>query len=84
LAPIEPESGTLIAYAAKHGETALDGTGANSAFAQALATRLTMPKTDIRRVFDHVRDDVIAATGHKQQPYTYGSLPPTDFVMLDR
>jgi hypothetical protein len=27
LAPVEPEPGTLVVYAAKHGETALDGDG---------------------------------------------------------
>jgi hypothetical protein len=34
---IEPSSGFMVVYAAKHGETALDGDGADSPFATALA-----------------------------------------------
>ncbi len=30
LGRVEPEGGTLVAYAAKHGEVALDGEGTNS------------------------------------------------------
>jgi hypothetical protein len=26
-------------------------------------------------MFEEVRDDVLEATGQRQQPYTYGSLP---------
>ena len=40
LAQIEPESGVLVAYAAKHGTTAEDGTNENSPFAQALLAYL--------------------------------------------
>ena len=75
LARIEPEAGTLIAYAAKHGETALDGDGANSPYAQALAKRIQQtPALEVRRLFDVVRDDVMDATGQKQQPFSYGSV----------
>src|SRR5260370_22829753 len=35
LAAVEPEAGTLVVYAAKDGETALDGDGINSPFASA-------------------------------------------------
>ena len=75
LARIEPEAGTLIAYAAKHGETALDGDGANSPYAQALAKRIQQtPALEVRRLFDVVRDDVMEATRQKQQPFSYGSV----------
>ena len=36
LAKVEPEPGTLVVYAAKHGEVALDGDRDNSPFAKAL------------------------------------------------
>ena len=36
---IEPSAGFMIVYAAKHGETALDGEGKDSPFATALAQR---------------------------------------------
>jgi hypothetical protein len=74
LAPVEPDAGSLIVYSAKHGETALDGDGLNSPFATALLKRLQVPNLEIRRLFDLVRDDVIASTHKQQQPFTYGSL----------
>jgi hypothetical protein len=75
LARMEPEAGTLIVYAAKHGESALDGTGKNSPFVEALTHRIQeRPTQEIRRLFDLVRDDVMESTLRKQQPFTYGSL----------
>ena len=74
LGPIEPDPGVLIVYAAKHGETALDGDGKNSPFATALINRIQTPNLELRRLFDLVRDDVLAATGRRQQPFSYGSL----------
>lgn len=74
LARIEPEAGTLVVYAAKHGETALDGDGTNSPFAEALIKRMPTANLEIRRLFDLVRDDVMSTTNRKQQPFSYGSL----------
>jgi hypothetical protein len=74
LAPVEPDAGSLIVYSAKHGETALDGDGKNSPFAAALLNRIQTPNLEIRRLFDLVRDDVLASTCKQQQPFTYGSL----------
>jgi hypothetical protein len=79
LAQIEPTVGTLIVYAAKHGETALDGTGRNSPFVESLVKRINQkPAVEIRRLFDFVRDDVLATTQRKQQPFSYGSLSASD------
>ena len=75
LSNIEPEAGFMVVYAAKHGETALDGDSGNSPFATALARDIKEPKVEVRKLFDIVRDDVWAATRHAQQPFTYGSLP---------
>jgi uncharacterized caspase-like protein len=75
LARIEPDAGTLVVYAAKDGEVALDGTGNNSPFVEALARRiLERPSQEVRRLFDLVRDDVMETTRKKQQPFSYGSL----------
>jgi hypothetical protein len=74
LAPIEADAGVLIVYAAKHGETALDGEGNHSPFATALINRIRTPNLEIRRLFDLVRDDVLATSGRRQQPFTYGSV----------
>jgi len=70
---IEPSAGFMVVYAAKHGETALDGEGADSPFAVALAHDIKEPHVEVRKLFDIVRDDVWNATKHAQQPFTYGS-----------
>ncbi|WP_298884831.1 caspase family protein [uncultured Bradyrhizobium sp.] len=73
---IEPGAGFMVVYAAKHGETAIDGdNGADSPFSTALAREIKEPKVEIRKLFDIVRDDVWSATKHVQQPFTYGSPP---------
>jgi tetratricopeptide (TPR) repeat protein len=72
---IEPSAGMMVVYAAKHGETALDGTDGDSPFAAALARDLREPKVEVRKLFDIVRDDVWTATRHRQEPFTYGSPP---------
>jgi tetratricopeptide (TPR) repeat protein len=73
---IEPGAGFMVVYAAKHGETAIDGdNGADSPFATALAREIKAPKVEIRKLFDIIRDDVWSATRHEQQPFTYGSPP---------
>jgi branched-chain amino acid transport system substrate-binding protein len=74
LARVEPEAGMLLVYAAKHGETALDGNGTNSPFVSALIERMKEPGLEVRRLFDIVRDDVMTATNNHQTPFTYGSV----------
>jgi tetratricopeptide (TPR) repeat protein len=76
LARIEPSGGTLIAYAAKDGEEAIDGdSSGNSPFAAALIKYLVRPGLEVGRLFRLVRDDVLAATDRQQEPFVYGSLP---------
>jgi len=85
LAPVEPDAGSLIVYAAKDGQTALDGDGKDSPFATALINRLQTPNLEIRRLFDLVRDDVLASTNKQQQPFTYGSLSGSeDFYFVTK
>lgn len=79
LARIEPEGGTLVAYAAKAGQVALDGEGQNSPFVSALVKHISTPGVEISKLFRLVRDDVLAATGKAQEPFVYGSLPGEDF-----
>jgi tetratricopeptide (TPR) repeat protein len=75
LAPVEPEGGVLVAYAAKHGTTAEDGTGTNSPFTEALVASLEEPGLEIGFLFRKVRDKVLTTTARRQEPYLYGSLP---------
>jgi uncharacterized caspase-like protein len=85
LAEVEPDAGTLVVYAAKHGQTALDGEGANSPFVTALINRMKTPGIEVRRLFDLVRDDVLAATSRRQQPFSYGSVSGAeDFYFVQR
>ncbi len=79
LARIEPESGTLVAFATKHGHVATDGDGQDSPFATAIAKRIQMPGLEINRLFRLVHDDVFASTNKEQEPFTYGQLPAQDF-----
>ncbi|MFO1183472.1 MAG: tetratricopeptide repeat protein [Bauldia sp.] len=79
LALVEPAQATLVAYAAKAGSVASDGDAGNSPFAKAFAQRVGEPGVEIGKMFRLVRDDVLAATGQKQEPFVYGSLPGTDF-----
>jgi uncharacterized caspase-like protein len=74
LAQMEPDPGTLVVFAAKHGETAMDGDAQNSPFALAFVRNIRTPGVEVRRLFDNVRDDVMEMTGHQQQPYSYGSI----------
>ena len=74
LAAVEPDAGTMVVYAAKDGEVALDGAGANSPFATALVKNLPTPGLEVRRLFDYVRDDVMDLTRRKQKPFSYGSI----------
>src|SRR5262245_30806893 len=75
LGKVEPTStDTLIAYAAKAGSTAADGAGEHSPFTMAVLRYLTVPGLDVRLAFGRVRDEVLKATGNKQEPFVYGSL----------
>lgn len=83
LARIEPESNdTLVAYAAKDGTTADDGTGGNSPFATAFAKEIATPGLEVRLLFGKVRDDVYRATNKKQEPFVYGSLGGDAFYFV--
>jgi len=74
LAPPSPERGTLVAFAAKDGATALDGDGRNSPFALAIAETLKISDLEIGLAFRQIRDTVLQTTNNYQEPHTYGSL----------
>jgi tetratricopeptide (TPR) repeat protein len=75
LGEVKVSGASLVVFAAKHGETALDGEGGNSPFAVAMVQRIATPGVEINKIFRLVRDDVMEATAGRQEPYTYGSLP---------
>ena len=66
--------GTLISFSTAPGTVALDGTGADSPFATALAEHLATPGLGIADVMRLVRRDVYAATRGRQVPWDNSSL----------
>ncbi len=82
LARIEPQGGTLVAYAARDGQVALDGSDANSPFVASMIRHMVVPGIELSKLFRLVRNDVLIATGNRQEPFVYGSLPPEDFYFV--
>lgn len=74
LSRVEPINNVLVAYAAKDGTTASDGSGDHSPFTAALLKHIETPGLEVTFLFRNVRDDAMAATGNEQQPFVYGSL----------
>ncbi|MDA7430496.1 caspase family protein [Primorskyibacter aestuariivivens] len=60
--------GTIVAYAAAPGRTALDGEGQNSPYTKALLSRLHEPGLEVGRLFRQVAADVIEESQGKQRP----------------
>ena len=81
LAAPTPEQGTLVVYAAKAGDVALDGEGGHSPFARALIDRLPDRDTEIGMMFRKVRDEVMTETQNRQEPHFYGSLPGIPYFL---
>jgi len=83
LAKIEEVSAdTLVAYAAKAGSVSYDGDGVNSPYATALIRHLAEPGVDIRIALGRVRDEVVAMTGGRQEPFIYGSLGGSTIALV--
>lgn len=83
LAPMEVASGTLISFATKDGSVALDGTGKNSPYTQALLKHLDVGE-DISLVLRRVRQEVIKTTNGQQVPWDYGSLVGGELVISNK
>ncbi len=81
LAPIDVDD-VLVIYSAGPGQTASDGRGANSPFAEALAKRLPQPGLPIQLLGGLVRDDVLRATGSQQRPFISASITGEPFMLV--
>jgi formylglycine-generating enzyme required for sulfatase activity len=75
---------TLVAMATKADQTAEDGSGGHSPFAQALLNNLDKPGLELSLFFRSVRDDVLRATGNQQEPYVFSSLGAEPFFFHPR
>jgi uncharacterized caspase-like protein len=74
LAEVEGKAGTLIAYATQPGNVALDGSGDNSPFTEALLQYVEEPGLEIRDILTNVRMRVMNKTEKKQIPWDHSSL----------
>jgi formylglycine-generating enzyme required for sulfatase activity len=75
---------TLVAMATKADQTAEDGDGNNSPFAEALLTHLQMPGLELSLFFRSVRDAVLRATNNRQEPFVFSSLGAEPFYFYPR
>ncbi|MEO5597488.1 MAG: caspase family protein [Novosphingobium sp.] len=83
LAPIEQE-GVLVVFATATGSIATDGTGGNSPFARALANRLPEQGLALQLLGNKIKDDVAAATGGLQRPYSNNGLGGAEFYLVPK
>jgi hypothetical protein len=67
--------GTIIAFATEPGKVALDGTGTNSPYTEALAQTLRKPGLSIFEAFNEVGVEVMRVTGTQQPWFTASPLP---------
>ena len=83
LAPMDVASGTLISYATKDGNVAIDGDGKNSPYTEALLKHLDS-REDISLILRKVRQDVMNKTKGKQVPWDYGSLVGGQLILSNK
>jgi hypothetical protein len=83
LAPMDVASGTLISYATKDGNVAVDGDGKNSPYTEALLKHLDS-REDISLILRKVRQDVMNKTKGQQVPWDYGSLVGGQLILSNK
>jgi uncharacterized caspase-like protein len=71
---VDAPRGTLIAYATAPGSVALDGTGRNSPYTEALSATMQEPGLVLETAFRQVRVRVMEQTGDRQVPWENSSL----------
>ncbi len=74
LARVYAGVGSFIIYSTQPGNVALDGTGRNSPFTDALLRHISVPNADVHAVMRRVRGDVQRATAEQQVPWENSSL----------
>lgn len=74
LAQLQTGVGTFIAYSTQPGNVALDGSGRNSPFTQALAAHVTEAGKNLTSIMIEVRNDVLKTTDGRQVPWDHSAL----------
>jgi len=67
-------AGMMIAFATSPGDVALDGSGDNSPFTDALARLIDTPDLEVRHLMGKVRESVYLSTGERQLPWLNEAL----------
>jgi SH3-like domain-containing protein len=73
--------GIMIAFSTEPGKVAQDGDGANSPYAEALATEMMVPGLEVEQMFKKVRIRVLEATNEKQTPWETTHLTKNFFFV---
>jgi uncharacterized caspase-like protein len=66
--------GSLIVYSTQPNNVALDGSGRNSPFTEALLKHVGTPGLEVRQMISKVRGDVLEVTDQRQRPWDSSSL----------
>jgi len=74
LARVDAGVGSYIAFSTQPGNVALDGSGNNSPFTEALLKHLGSGGDDLHELMRKVRADVVDATGGQQVPWENSSM----------
>ena len=77
---VEERTGLYIAFSTEPNAVALDGEGAHSPYAAALAAEITSPGVEIEKVFKNVRTRVFEATNGQQKPWESSRLMQEVFL----
>jgi formylglycine-generating enzyme required for sulfatase activity len=76
-------SDTMIAFATRPGEVAVDGSGQHSPYAAALLEHIEEPGVELNLLFRKVRDSVLVNTAYRQEPRTYDALGADPFYFIE-
>ena len=82
LAPVQPASGTLVAFATEPGRVATDGGTGRGHYAKYLAQYMRTAGLSLEQVFKRVREAVAEETKGAQVPVEFSTLTGADFYFV--
>lgn len=74
LAPVYAPKGSLVAYSTSPGQVALEGTGRNGYYTEALLQHIATPNLLVETMFKRVRSTLESLTGGRQTSWEHTSL----------
>ncbi len=75
-------SNTMVGFATRPGDVAVDGTGPHSPYTTALLEHIEEPGLELNLLFRKVRDTVLEETAYRQEPRTYDALGAEPFYFF--